>query len=84
MAEDEKTERELEWELFGMAIEDLEKMIRQKSENRNVPMTKVLIDWLEFSQAQLDPKYENVYHILNRIIYLLDEDFIIDNPDKKD
>ncbi|MCZ6790318.1 MAG: hypothetical protein O7C70_00780 [Candidatus Dadabacteria bacterium] len=84
MAEDEKTERELEWELFGMAIEDLEKMIKQKSENRNVPMTKVLIDWLEFSQAQLDPKYENVYHILNRIIYLLDEDFIIDNPDKKD
>jgi hypothetical protein len=84
MAEDEKTERELEWELFGMAIEDLEKMIRQKSELRNVPMTKVLIDWLEFSQAQLDPKYENVYHILNRIIYLLDEDFIIDNPDKKD
>ena len=84
MAEDEKTERELEWELFGMAIEDLEKMIKQKSENRNVPMTKVLIDWLEFSQAQLDPKYENVYHVLNRIIYLLDEDFIIDNPDKKD
>ncbi len=84
MAEDEKTERELEWKLFGMAIEDLEKMIRQKSEHRNVPMTKVFIDWLEFSQAQLDPKYENVYHILNRIIYLLDEDFIIDNPDKKD
>ena len=84
MAEDEKTERELEWELFGMAIEDLEKMIRQKSKNRNTPMTKVLIDWLEFAQAQLDPKYLNVYHTLNRIIYLLDEDFIIDNPDKKD
>lgn len=84
MAEDEKTEREQEWELFGMAIEDLEKMIRQKSKNRNTPMTKVLIDWLEFSQAQLDPKYLNVYHTLNRIIYLLDEDFIIDNPDKKD
>ena len=70
--------------MFGMAIEDLEKMIRQKSKSRNTPMTKVLIDWLEFSQAQLDPKYLNVYHTLNRIIYLLDEDFIIDNPDKKD
>lgn len=47
MAENERTDREQEWELFGMAIEDLEKMIKQKSKNRNTPMTKVLIDWLE-------------------------------------
>jgi hypothetical protein len=84
MAENEKTEREKEWELFGMAIEELEVMIKQKARNRNVPMTDVVIDWLEFSQAQLDSKYVNIYHNLNRIIYLLDQGFIVDNPEKKD
>jgi len=84
MAENEKTEREKEWEMFGMALEDLEVMIKQKASYRNVRMTDVIIDWLEFAQSQLDAKYVNVYHNLNRIIYLLNEGFIIDNPEKKD
>ncbi|MEE8298275.1 MAG: hypothetical protein V3R67_02730 [Thermodesulfobacteriota bacterium] len=84
MAENEKTDREKEWEMFGMALEDLEVMIKQKASYRNVRMTDVIIDWLEFAQSQLDAKYVNVYHNLNRIIYLLNEGFIIDNPEKKD
>ncbi len=83
MAENELTDREKEWELFGMAIEELEVMIKQKASFRNIPMTDVIIDWLEFAQSQLDAKYVNVYHNLNRIIYLLDKGFIVDNPDKK-
>jgi len=44
----------------------------------------VMIDWLEFAQSQLDEKYVNVNHTINRIIYLMHKGFVIDNPDKKD
>jgi len=84
MAENEKTDREKEWELFGIVLEDLEVMIKQKAKNRNTPMTDVIIDWLEFAQTQLEDKYVNVHHTINRIIYLLHKGFIIDNPEKKD
>jgi len=80
----EKTDREKEWELFGIAIEDLEKLVKTKARQRNVPMTDVMIDWLEFAQSQLEDKYVSVHHNINRIIYLLHTGFVIDNPDKKD
>lgn len=80
----EKTDREKEWDLFGIAIEDLEKMIKTKAKDRNVPMAEVMIDWLEFAQSQLEDKYVSVHHNINRIIYLLHTGFVIDNPDKKD
>jgi hypothetical protein len=80
----EKTDREKEWELFGIAIEDLEKLVKTKAKQRNVPMTDVMIDWLEFAQSQLEDKYVSVHHNINRIIYLLHTGFVIDNPDKKD
>ncbi len=80
----EKTEREKEWELFGIALEDLESMVKQKAKQRDVPMTDVMIDWLEFAQSQLEDKYVSVHHNINRIIYLLHTGFVIDNPDKKD
>ena len=84
MAENEKTDREKEWELFGMGVDDLEALIKTKSEQRNVPMTEVMIDWLEFAQSQLEDKYVSVHHNINRIIYLLHTGFVVDNPDKKD
>ena len=84
MAENEKTDREKEWELFGIALEDLETMVKQKARHRNTPMTDVIIDWLEFAQSQLEDKYVNVHHTINRIIYLLLTGYIIDNPEKKD
>jgi len=84
MAENETTQREKEIELFGIALEDLEAMIKQKARHRETPMTDVMIDWLEFAQSQLDEKYVNVNHTINRIIYLLHKGFVIDNPEKKD
>ena len=84
MAEKDKTDREKEIELFGIALEELEAMIKQKARHRETPMTDVMIDWLEFAQSQLDEKYVNVNHTLNRIIYLMHKGFVIDNPDKKD
>ena len=84
MSENEKTQREKEWELFGMGVDDLEALVRSKSEQRNVPMTEVMIDWLEFAQSQLEDKYVSVHHNINRIIYLLHTGFVVDNPDKKD
>ncbi|GJM16668.1 MAG: hypothetical protein DHS20C13_19950 [Thermodesulfobacteriota bacterium] len=84
MSENELTEREKQVELFGIALDDLEAMIKQKAKQRNTPMTDVIIDWLEFSQSQLDEKYVNVNHTINRIIYLLHTGFVIDNPEKKD
>ncbi|MGB3363952.1 MAG: hypothetical protein WBB48_04165 [Thermodesulfobacteriota bacterium] len=80
----ELTDREKEWEMFGIAIEDLEKLVRTKAQQRNVPMAEVMIDWLEFAQSQLEDKYVSVHHNINRIIYLLHTGFVIDNPDKKD
>jgi len=84
MAEKDKTDREKEIELFGIALDELEAMIKQKARHRETPMTDVMIDWLEFAQSQLDEKYVNVNHTLNRIIYLMHKGFVIDNPDKKD
>lgn len=80
----EKSEREKEWDLFGIALEDLEKLVQTKAKQRNVPMTEVMIDWLEFAQSQLEDKYVSVHHNINRIIYLLHTGYVIDNPDKKD
>ena len=81
---EEKTEREKQMELFGIVLEDLETMIKQKSRHRETPMTDVMIDWLEFAQSQLDEKYVNVNHTINRIIYLMHKGFVIDKPDIKD
>ncbi len=83
MSEDGQSQREKEWELFGIALEDLEKMVRTKAENRNVPITDILIDWLELAQSQLEDKYVNVHHTINRVIYLLHNGTVIDNPDKE-
>lgn len=84
MTENQIIDREKEIELFGMALEDLEAMIKQKARHRETPMTDVIIDWLEFAQSQLEDKYVNVNHTINRVIYLLHKGFVIDNPDKKD
>lgn len=84
MSENELTEREKQIELFGIALDDLEAMIKQKARHRQTPMTDVIIDWLELAQSQLDEKYVNVNHTINRIIYLLHTGFVIDNPEKKD
>lgn len=77
-------DREKEWELLGMAIEDLEKMVKKKAEHRNEPISEVLIDMLEFAQRQLDEKYENVHHIINRVVYVLHSGMLVDNPKLKD
>ena len=76
----ESTDREKEWELLGMGIEDLETMVKKKAEHRGVPVADVLIDMLEFAQTQLDEKYTNVHHIFNRVIYVLQSGMVVDNP----
>jgi hypothetical protein len=43
-------------------------------------MTKILVDWLELAQCQLEDKYRNVHHIINRLIYVLQSGMVIDNP----
>ncbi len=84
MSENELTEREKQIDLFGIALEELEALIKQKARHRQTPMTDVMIDWLELAQSQLDEKYVNVNHTINRIIYLMHKGFVIDNPEKKD
>lgn len=79
----ENTDREKEWELLGMAIEDLEQMVKKKAEHRGVPISEVLIDMLEFGQSQLDEKYKNVHHIINRVVYVLHSGMLVDNPKLK-
>ena len=80
----EKTDREKEWELFGMGIEELETMVKKKAEHRGVPVSEVLIDMLEFAQTQLEEKYTNVHHIFNRVIYVLHSGMVVDNPNLRD
>ena len=84
MPDNEKSDREKEWELLGIGIEELETMVKQKAKQRNVSMTEVMMDWLEFAQSQLDDKYVSVHHTINRVIYLMHSGFVVDNPDKKD
>ena len=76
----ELTEREKEFELFGMGIEDLEHLLKTRSQQQNIPMTRILIDWLELAQYQLEDKYRNVHHIINRLVYALQSGMVIDNP----
>lgn len=80
----EMTDREKEWELLGMAIEDLEKMVKKKAEHREEPISEVLIDMLEFAQTQLDERYKNVHHIINRVVYVLSSGMVVDNPNLKE
>ncbi len=79
----EQTDREKEIEYFGISIDELVKLVTQKAKHREVPLSEVLIDWLELAQSQLDDKYVNINHQLNRIIYILHSGMLIDNPDKK-
>ena len=83
---DEKVDeqREKEWEFFGMAVEELEKMVKKKAEHRGVPVADVLIDMLEFAQTQLEEKYTNVHHIINRVMYVLQSGMVVDNPKLRD
>ena len=79
----EMTDREKEIHYFGIAIEELNTLIKQKSQSLHLPKTDILIDWLELSQSQIDDKYTNVHHQINRVIYFLNSGEVIDNPDKK-
>lgn len=79
----EMTDREKEFELLGMGVDDLEQMVRSRSAQQNIPITDILIDWLEFAQYQLEDKYRNVHHIINRTIYVLHTGMVVDNPEKK-
>ncbi len=76
----ELTEREKEFELFGMGLDDLEQLVKTRSEQQNIPVTHILIDWLELAQYQLEDRYRNVHHIINRLIYVLQSGMVIDNP----
>lgn len=76
----ELTDREKEFELFGMGLDDLEQLVRTRSEQQNIPVTHILIDWLELAQYQLEDKYRNVHHIINRLVYILQSGMVIDNP----
>ncbi len=80
----ELTEREKEFELFGMGIDDLEELLRTRSVQQNIPMTRILVDWLELAQCQLEDKYRNVHHIINRIVYVLESGMVVDNVEKKE
>ncbi len=80
---DEMTDREKEFEFFGMGIEEIENMLKKRVELQNVPATEVLIDWLELAQEQLEPKYKNVNHLINRVKYILTSSLVVDNLDKK-
>jgi len=76
----ELTDREKEFELFGMGLDDLESLLKTRSEQQNIPITRILIDWLELAQYQLEDKYKNVHHIINRLVYVLQTGMVIDNP----
>jgi hypothetical protein len=78
----EMTEREKEFELFGMGIDDLENLVRTRSQQQNIPVTRILIDWLELAQYQLEDRYRNVHHIINRLIYILQSGMVVDNVEK--
>ncbi len=80
----EKTQRELEFEHYGMGLDDLDKMIRKRMEHTSLPATAIIIDWLELAQSQLDAKYENINHIINRVKYVLESDLITDNTATKE
>ena len=80
----ELTEREKEFELFGMGVDDLENLLRTRSAQQNIPMTRILIDWLELAQYQLEEKYRNVHHIINRLVYVLESGMVVDNVEKKE
>jgi hypothetical protein len=75
----ELTEREKEFELFGMGVDDLENLLRTRSRQQNIPMTKILVDWLELAQCQLEDRYRNVHHIINRLVYVLESGMVVDN-----
>ncbi|MGH7848829.1 MAG: hypothetical protein ACREOP_00860 [Thermodesulfobacteriota bacterium] len=75
----ELTEREKEFELLGMGVEDLENLLRTRSRQQNIPMTKILVDWLELAQCQLEDRYRNVHHIINRLVYVLQSGMVVDN-----
>lgn len=77
----ELTEREKEFELFGMGLDDLENLLRTRSKQQNIPMTRILVDWLELAQCQLEDRYKNVHHIINRLIYALESGMVVDSPD---
>ena len=79
----EMTDREKEFELLGMGVDDLEKMVRARAEQQNIPITDIMIDWLELAQYQLDEKYRNIHHIINRTIYVLHTGMVVDNTEKK-
>ncbi len=76
----ELTDREKEFELFGMGLDDLEKLVKTRAAQQNIPVTHILIDWLELAQYQLEDKYRNVHHIINRLVYILQSGMVIDNP----
>jgi len=76
----ELTEREKEFELFGMGLDDLEQLVRTRAAQQNIPITNILIDWLELAQYQLEDRYRNVHHIINRLVYVLQSGMVIDNP----
>ena len=79
----ELTDREKEFHLLGMGADDLEKLIKTRSADQNIPVTDILIDWLELAQYQLEDRYTNVHHMLNRVIYALHTGMVVDNPEKK-
>ena len=79
----ELTDREKEIHLLGIAVDDLEKLIKTRSADHNIPITAILIDWLELAQYQLEDRYTNVHHMLNRVIYALHTGMVVDNPEKK-
>ncbi len=79
----ELTDREKEFQLLGIGVDDLEKLIKTRSADQNIPVTDILIDWLELAQYQLEDKYTNVHHMLNRVIYALHTGMVTDNPEKK-
>ncbi len=79
----ELTDREKEFQLLGIGVEDLEKLIKTRSADQNIPVTDILIDWLELAQYQLEDRYTNVHHMLNRVIYALHTGLVVDNPEKK-
>jgi len=76
------TDREKEFELLGMGVDDLEQMIRTRIDHQDIPLTEILIDWLELAQYQLEDRYRNVHHIINRIIYVLHTGMVVDNEEK--
>lgn len=78
----EMTEREKEFELLGMGVDDLENLLRTRSAQQNIPMTRILIDWLELAQCQLEDRYRNVHQIINRLVYVLESGMVVDSVEK--